>query len=620
MSYDYARTIVISPRDTKIPIDLDLNKVIKLEWSNIKIPDVFDILSNIPNLEDLVCSNSKITKLPDNMLNLINLKCSNNKITKLPDNMPKLTGLNCSNNEITKLSDNMPKLRALNCSKNKIQELPIMPNLIELECVDNKITKLLDVNMPNIEEINCSNNKITNLPNMPNIQILICNNNNITKLPDNMPELEFLNCIKNKITKLPDIPNIQILNCYNNQISDLPNNMSNLKELNCSNNQINEMPVMQNLTKLNCNYNKIEGRLNYMPKLIELKCDYNNLTEITNIDDQNTNNMQELEILHCENNKITKLPDIPIAVELNCSNNPINELSDMPSIQILNCSNTKINKLPDMPELTNLNCDFTPFADIKTAINMYDLPELKIASAKSIISRNIQTILNNKIITNNENYSDDENDITQFVMERIQINEAVLETIDKPINEDDEILVKTYMNEPHPKNYEKTILFYDPAHNKNYIIYKDTLILAKHIAPSDNIFYICPTVNSYNKVDKTRPLLKLTSVGFYGGFLPFEFVEYILSHPNEKYFSIEKTDEFAPSTTNETNLFFPGQVDISSTAHCQDGQDGIIYKLKKINYFINTIGGKKNKKKTKNIFIKKGKRKTRKNQKIKKIN
>ena len=99
MSYDYARTIVISPRDTKIPIDLDLNKVIKLEWSNIKIPDVFDILSNIPNLEDLVCSNSKITKLPDNMLNLINLKCSNNKITNLP-NMPNIQIMKLQNYQI----------------------------------------------------------------------------------------------------------------------------------------------------------------------------------------------------------------------------------------------------------------------------------------------------------------------------------------------------------------------------------------------------------------------------------------------------------------------------------------------------------------------------------------
>ena len=102
MSYDYTRTIVISPRDTKIPIDLDLNKVIKLEWNNIKIPDVFSTLSNIPNLEDLVCSNSKITKLPDNMLNLINLNCSNNKITSLAvTNLTLLTNLSCQFNLIT---------------------------------------------------------------------------------------------------------------------------------------------------------------------------------------------------------------------------------------------------------------------------------------------------------------------------------------------------------------------------------------------------------------------------------------------------------------------------------------------------------------------------------------
>ena len=457
MSYDYTRTIVINSSDTKIPTDLELNKVIRLECNDSKIKNktLFNILSNMTKLEDLVCRNSKITDFPKSMLNLIYLDCSKSKIESLPENMPNLNSLHCSNNRITKLPNNIPKIKFVNCSNNKINELP-----------------------------------------------------------------------------------------------------------------------------------------------------------------------------------------------------------DMPELKELNCANNKINELPDMPKLEELNCDYTLFANIKTNVEI-NLPKLQIASAKSNESNNIQDILNN-IIKNNEEEDEEEEDED---ITRRPIKPVVLEQIDKPINKIDKIfdpidgdeinLIDYYMsdNSDNIDKYNETIVFYDPYIKKNYIIYKNILINAQKKVPSDIIFYKCKEVDSFKGLlkndDENRysPLLQLLSLGIDipRGFLPFEYIEYILNHPEEKFFVLEKTEVTAPSTVNEEIMLFPTTANRVSASHCQRGRNGIIYKLKIINYSTDGGNSKKNKEtqrktrknKEKQRKTKKNKekleklekqRKTRKlekqrkNQKIKKIN
>ena len=63
--------------------------------------------------------------------------------------------------------------------------------------------------------------------------------------------------------------------------------------------------------------------------------------------------------LYCNNNKLTKLPELPNSLNyLHCSWNKLIELPDLPNSLInLFCSNNQLTELPDLPNsLTNLEC------------------------------------------------------------------------------------------------------------------------------------------------------------------------------------------------------------------------------------------------------------------------
>ena len=147
---------------------------------------------NFQNLQELNCSNNKLTQLPKNMNfpNLLNLKCSNNKLRQLPKNM------------------NLPNLKVLNCWYNQLTQLPE------------------NMNLPNLQTLYCSNNKLTQLPenmNLPNLQELYCINNQLTSLPLcilNFSHLILFNYINNEIELSPQIEQF-IHNIQNKNLKDL---------------------------------------------------------------------------------------------------------------------------------------------------------------------------------------------------------------------------------------------------------------------------------------------------------------------------------------------------------------------------------------------------------------
>ena len=136
------------------------------------LKDIFQTMRNLPNCEELDCSENQLTQLPD-LPNCVNLDCSYNLLTQLPE-LPKCVKLYCFNNKITQLPD-LPNCEELDSSENQLTQLPALPSCVTLICFDNQLTQLPD--LPSCVELICSDNKITQLPHLPVIYYLKCINN-----------------------------------------------------------------------------------------------------------------------------------------------------------------------------------------------------------------------------------------------------------------------------------------------------------------------------------------------------------------------------------------------------------------------------------------------------------
>ena len=152
---------------------------------------------------------------------LTSLNCTNSKLTRLPDNLPStLQNINIEYNEITVLPENLPiNLRVFNCSDNLLTRLP--------------------ANLPsNLRIFDCSHNQITALPKtLPSeLTTLFCSNNLLTTLPPLPTKLEGLICSYNKLKVLPLLPKPLIrLSCqYNDELKCLPFLPNNLIYLDIS--------------------------------------------------------------------------------------------------------------------------------------------------------------------------------------------------------------------------------------------------------------------------------------------------------------------------------------------------------------------------------------------------
>lgn len=211
--------------------------------------------------------------LPDN---LEELYCSNNKLTYLSKLPPNLKILECNGNQLTLLPELPNNLKQLYCSRNQLTELPILPiNLIILECNGNLLTKLPE--LPNdLQELYCSRNKLIILqervrmknsrryfsfPLPEKLNILHCNDNTLYELPPLPINLEQLNCSHSSLDKLPLLPpNLKQLNCSDNYLTELPPLPHNLRSLDCSRCvELNELPPLPpNLKELNAIYSPIK--------------------------------------------------------------------------------------------------------------------------------------------------------------------------------------------------------------------------------------------------------------------------------------------------------------------------------------------------------------------------
>ena len=140
-------------------------------------------------------------------------------------------------------------------NKNISDELDCieLKRLSQLDCNNNRITKLLNLN-PNINFITCVNNKITSLDNLPK-------------------QLKYLNCSSNCLTSLDFLPvKIKTLICNRNNLIHLNNLPDGLTKLSCFDNKtlscLDNLPI--GLIELDCSYCTKLTNLNFLPESLKI--------------------------------------------------------------------------------------------------------------------------------------------------------------------------------------------------------------------------------------------------------------------------------------------------------------------------------------------------------------
>jgi Leucine-rich repeat (LRR) protein len=113
---------------------------------------------------------------------------------------------------------------------------------------------------------------------------------------------------------------------------------------------------------LNCNDNQLTSLpdLSTLTDLRELYCWCNQLTSLPDL-----STLTNLQVLHCWDNQLTSLPDLPLNLQdLTCWDNQLTSLPNLSAfiyLQRLNCKNNQLTSLPDLPlNLQYLYCKNNP--------------------------------------------------------------------------------------------------------------------------------------------------------------------------------------------------------------------------------------------------------------------
>ena len=95
---------------------------------------------------------------------------------------------------------------------------------------------------------------------------------------------------------------------------------------------------------------------------------------------------KEIKILCCDNNQLTRLPDLPNIEILHCYNNQLTRLLDLPNVRELCCNNNQLTRLPDLPNVEYLHCYNNPLIYNPENRKVFNAL-FRIISAKKIIKK-----------------------------------------------------------------------------------------------------------------------------------------------------------------------------------------------------------------------------------------
>lgn len=226
---EYIKTYIASGSNVLTVKKRSEVETIEVEGKNISR---LEGIEAFPNLKVLKCGNNSIQNL-DLRQNpkLETLKCNKNQLTQLElSKNPDIKYLYCSENQLEQLDVSHLELEYLYCSHNDLEQLNVKNSkwLKELDCSSNRLTALdVDVtHKPNLVRVECQNNKLTSLILGENqmLEKLNCANNQLTQLKlNNMISLKELKCQNNQLTALDvsSSPNLTTLVLKNNHLTSL---------------------------------------------------------------------------------------------------------------------------------------------------------------------------------------------------------------------------------------------------------------------------------------------------------------------------------------------------------------------------------------------------------------
>jgi hypothetical protein len=202
--------------------------------------------------------------------------------------------LDCSGCNLEQLPDLPAKLKRLICSNNKLKELPPLPTKLQTLVCDNNVLRTLQV-PPSLKSLSCEHNNISTF-----------SINNVQK-----SKLTMLNMSHNELSMFSDLPNtIQYFNISYNAFSIQPYIPYYATYVNMSYNLIQIITFLPSYIKyLYINRNRITSINSILPPQLELlDCNDNNLTELPELP-------KTLTTLYCKSNNITTLPTLPVRLE-----------------------------------------------------------------------------------------------------------------------------------------------------------------------------------------------------------------------------------------------------------------------------------------------------------------
>ena len=151
-------------------------------------------------------------------------------------------------------------------------------------------------------------------------------------------------------------------------LSNMKNGYLNISNLNLT--ELPDSPLWKEIKKLHCHNNQLT-KLPDLPNVEILHCQNNQLTYLPDLPNVeilycyynqliSLSDLPIVDYLYCSNNKLTNLPDLPNVEYLYCYNNKLTNLPDLPNVKELNCGDNQLNSLPDLPKIKGLYCENNP--------------------------------------------------------------------------------------------------------------------------------------------------------------------------------------------------------------------------------------------------------------------
>ena len=267
--------IIFFPKSVVIETQKPVTFAFLWEGSGTITANGVTMLNNRYENRNIPVQNGKVTlSIPANV-ELINLEIYNSEITKCTINghnklrvvLFKILHVGATSSLNSLSITNCPDLVSLNCSNNKMTSLSIIdcPKLIEFSCFNNQLTTLDLKNFKDLKYLSCDKNKLTtlDLSNCKELKNFTCNDNLLTSLNVNgFSELTYLSCPNNSLTTLNvnGCSKLTYLTCQNNSLKALNvSGFDKLDSLRCNNNQISNLNITgcANLKKIYANEQSI---------------------------------------------------------------------------------------------------------------------------------------------------------------------------------------------------------------------------------------------------------------------------------------------------------------------------------------------------------------------------